>query len=108
MSMLRTARQAGRSDLLRVVVSVRRPEDLFYAGELEGPETTVVYTRQDPPGWARPPGRLALDDLRPLVDLDQTIYVCGSSGFADAVTDQLAELGQPVGRIRVERFGATG
>jgi ferredoxin-NADP reductase len=109
MSMLRTARRDARGDLLHLVVSVRRPDDLFYADELAGPETTVVYTRETPPNWTRPTGRLGADDLRPwLGDAGGTTYVCGSSGFADAATDLLTELGQPVGSIRVERFGATG
>jgi ferredoxin-NADP reductase len=37
MAMLRLARRQGREDLLRVVVSVRRPGDLWYASELPGP-----------------------------------------------------------------------
>jgi ferredoxin-NADP reductase len=63
MAMLRLARREGRSDLVRLVVSVRRPEDLCYQGELPGPETTVVYTRVAPPAWPRPPGRLTPADL---------------------------------------------
>jgi ferredoxin-NADP reductase len=34
--------------------------------------------------------------------------IAGSPGFADAASDVLVELGQPVDRIRVERFGPTG
>src|SRR2546427_7346411 len=40
MAMLRLTRRAGRSDLLRLVVSARSPAELYYAGELPGPETT--------------------------------------------------------------------
>ena len=58
-AMLRTARKAGHADLVRLVVSVRTPDDLFYGDELVGPECTVVYTRSAPPSFARPPGRLA-------------------------------------------------
>ena len=57
MSMLRHRRRRDLGVPLALVVSVRSPEDLFYAGEY-GPETTVVYTRSAPPGHARPPGRL--------------------------------------------------
>ena len=56
MAMLRLARRTGRADLVRMVVSVRSPEDLYYAAELPGPQTTVVYTRVAPPGA---PGRPA-------------------------------------------------
>jgi ferredoxin-NADP reductase len=59
MAMLRLARRTGRADLVRMVVSVRSPEDLYYAAELPGPQTTVVYTRVAPPGApaARPARR---------------------------------------------------
>jgi ferredoxin-NADP reductase len=107
MAMLRHARRTGRSDLVRMVVSARSPADLYYAGELPGPETTVAYTREAPPG-GRPVGRLTVDDVRPLVRGGETVYVCGSPAFADAATDLLVEAGVPVDSIRVERFGPTG
>ena len=82
--------------------------DLYYADELPGPETTVVYTRDAPPGWPRPAGRLTRDDLAAAVLPDATAFVCGSSPFADAASDLLVGLGFPLDRIRVERFGPTG
>jgi ferredoxin-NADP reductase len=108
MAMLRHARRSGRSDLVRLVVSVRDPDSLYYADELPGPETTVIYTRAGPPGWPRPPGRLRDEDLAAGMRPDATAYVCGSSAFADAATAILVNLGLPPDRIRVERFGATG
>jgi ferredoxin-NADP reductase len=108
MAMLRLARREGRSDLVRLLVSVRTPRDLYFADELPGPETTVVYTRAAPPGSARPPGRLTLSDVAPLVRGGETVFVCGSAGFADAATDLLLEAGVPTTAIRVERFGASG
>jgi ferredoxin-NADP reductase len=108
MAMLRLARREGRDGLLRIVVSVRRPGDLYYADELPGPQTTVVYTRTAPPGWARPAGRLAAADLAGLVDPGATGFVCGSAGFADGATTVLETAGLPAGQIRVERFGPTG
>jgi ferredoxin-NADP reductase len=107
-AMLRLARATGRSDLLRLVVSVRTPADLYYADELAGPEVTVIHTRVAPPGAGRAAGRLAAADLGPLLSPEATAYVCGSAGFADAASRLLAGLGHPVERIRVERFGATG
>jgi ferredoxin-NADP reductase len=108
MAMLRLARVTGRSGLVRLVVSVRTPGDLFYADELPGPEATVLHTRVAPPGAGRPAGRLTADDLAPALLPGATAYVCGSSGFADAATDLLAGLGVAADRIRVERFGPTG
>jgi ferredoxin-NADP reductase len=108
MAMLRHARRLGREDLVRLVVSARSPEDLYYADELPGPETTVIYTRQAPLGAGRAAGRLALADVAPLVRGGETAYVCGSPGFADAATAVLIEAGVPVESIRVERFGPSG
>jgi ferredoxin-NADP reductase len=108
MAMLRLARGSGAADLVRLVASVRGPTDLYYADELPGPEVTVVHSRIAPPGATRPAGRLSAEDLAPLVRPDATAYVCGSTGFADAASGLLVELGHPVEQIRVERFGATG
>jgi ferredoxin-NADP reductase len=108
MAMLRLARQNGHPDLARLLVSVRTPDDLYYAPELAGPGTTIVYTRTAPPSSPRPAGRLTAADLAPLVVADATAYVCGSSGFADAASHLLVDLGVPTERIRVERFGPSG
>jgi ferredoxin-NADP reductase len=108
MAMLRLARRAGHPDLVRLLVSVRTPEDLYFADELPGPETTVVYTRVTPPGTERPAGRLTLADVAPLVRGGETVFVCGSAGFADTATDALQQAGVPVAAIRVERFGPSG
>jgi ferredoxin-NADP reductase len=108
MAMLRLARRTGRADLVRMVVSVRSPEDLYYAAELPGPQTTVVYTRVAPPGAPRAPGRLAVADVAALVRGGEDAYVCGSAGFAEAATAVLLAAGVPVERIKVERFGPSG
>jgi ferredoxin-NADP reductase len=107
MAMLRLARRQGTSDLLRLVVSVRTPETLYYADELPGPETTIVYTRQAPAAQERPPGRLTVQDLGE-VRPDSTTYICGSPPFADAATDLAMLIGVPAEKIRIERFGPTG
>ena len=107
MAMLRLARRTGRSDLLALVVSARSPDDLYYAAELPGPETTIVYTRTTPPSWPRPPGRLKPEDLPGTIAPEATVYVCGTPGFADAATDLLTGAGVAAQRIRVERFGPT-
>ncbi len=118
MAMLRHARNTGRTDLVRLVVSVRSHRDLYYADELPGPETTVVYTREAPNGWPRAVGRLTVEDLPDTLLPDAllpgallpevTAYVCGSARFADGATDLLVAGGFPTDRIRVERFGPTG
>jgi ferredoxin-NADP reductase len=108
MAMLRQARRGGAGHGLRLVVSVRSPEELLYAGELPGPDAAVVYTRRPPVGWPRPAGRLVLADLPAPAAPGARAYVCGSSGFADSATELLLAAGFPAGDIRVERFGPSG
>jgi ferredoxin-NADP reductase len=108
MAMLRLARRSERSELVRLVVSARTPDDLYYASELPGPETTIVYTRAVPPSWPRPPGHLNALDLPDAPAQGATAYVCGSTGFADAATALLTGAGVGVDHIRVERFGPSG
>jgi ferredoxin-NADP reductase len=107
MSMLRLARQNGDSRLVRLITSVRRPADLYYADELPGSETTVVYTREAPASSARTVGRLAAADVEGCAQPGVTAYICGSSGFCDAASTLLVDAGVPVDDIRVERFGPT-
>src|SRR5258708_6083619 len=78
MAMLRLARRTGRSDLVRLVVSARSPDDLYYAAELPGPETTIVYTRSAPPSSPRPVGRLNPSELRAPLAPDPPPYGCGT------------------------------
>jgi ferredoxin-NADP reductase len=101
MSMVRHHRREGLAVPLRLIVSARTPEDLIYADEYGG-ETTVVYTRTQG-------GRLTAAHLEPYLR-DRPpggweAYVCGGNGFAEHVSRLLADAGQPVERIRIERFG---
>jgi ferredoxin-NADP reductase len=108
MSMRRWWAELGRPVPLSLVVSVRAPDDLFYAGEY-GDETTVVYSRTAPPDALRPAGRLAAAVLEPLVATlprEGTVaYVCGSAGFAEYASQLLVSLGVDRTAVRVERFG---
>ena len=108
MAMLRLARRLGMSPQVRLLVSVRGPGDLYYSDELPGPETAVVYTRETPSGFRRPPGRMSEDDITPLLLDDPVAYICGSATFAEAATGLVINAGVPPERIRIERFGPTG
>jgi ferredoxin-NADP reductase len=108
MAMLRLARRTDRGHLVRMVVSVRSPADLYYREELPGPEVTVVYTRNAPAEDGRTPGRLRIDDIAPAVVPGTVAYVCGSARFADAASRLVVDAGVPSDRVRVERFGPTG
>lgn len=108
MAMLRAARRDGHRGLMRLVVSVRRPADLYYQQELPGPDADVVYTRQVPAGFSRPAGRLTRADLAPAIRPHQVAYLCGSSPFCDSAASLLRDLEVPAASIRVERFGPSG
>ncbi|MCU1488775.1 MAG: oxidoreductase [Acidimicrobiaceae bacterium] len=104
-AMYRLARNLDRTERVRLIVSVRRPEDLYYAAELRDGRATVVYTRSVPPGVQRPAGRLSLEDVAPRVPDGATAYICGSSAFADHAGALAVAAGVPLERVRVERFG---
>jgi ferredoxin-NADP reductase len=108
MSMLRHARALGQPDLFHLVVSVRRPEELYYAAEVQGPDATIVFTRAAPDGHGRPPGRLMAEDLASAVAEERDVYVCGSSAFCDAATRLITSAGVPSERIKVDRFNSSG
>ena len=108
MAMLRLARRAGRANLIRLIVSVRTHDDLYYADEITGPETTLIYTRATPPGFGRAPGHITRADITQPIAPGTVAYVCGSSAFADAASNVLLDVGVPVDHIRVERFGPSG
>jgi ferredoxin-NADP reductase len=107
MAMLRLAHRIGRLDLVQLIVSIRAPEDLYYAAELRDLPATVLYTRQAPEAWPRPAGRLTGADLPTSIEAETTVFVCGSSGFSDAATEVVMRAGVRTDQIRVERFGPT-
>ncbi|BBC29919.1 Oxidoreductase [Streptomyces graminofaciens] len=108
MSMVRHHRARGLDVPLRLLVSARGPEELIYAGEY-GDETTAVFTRRASEGV--PVGRLSAAHVAPLLTGagrppgGWEAYVCGSNGFAEHASRLLVEAGQPVDRVRIERFG---
>ncbi|MEV6027748.1 ferredoxin reductase [Streptomyces sp. NPDC052036] len=106
MSMVRHHRARGLDVPLRLLVSARGPGDLIYADEY-GAETTPVFTRSAPQGT--PVGRMSATHVAPLMAEAPPggweAYVCGSNAFAEHASRLLVEAGQPVDRIRIERFG---
>ncbi|WP_416984863.1 ferredoxin reductase [Streptomyces sp. T028] len=106
MSMVRHHRARALDVPLRLLVSARGPEELIYAREY-GVETTPVFTRSAPGGG--PVGRLGAAHLRPVFEEGPAdgweAYVCGSNAFAEHASRLLVAAGQPVDRIRIERFG---
>ncbi|MGW2378950.1 ferredoxin reductase [Streptomyces sp. NPDC001658] len=106
MAMVRHHRARELSVPLRLLVSARSPEELIYAREL-GAETTPVFTRSGPEGVAV--GRMTSAHVAPVLSEPPPggweAYVCGSNAFAEHASRLLVEAGQPVDRIRIERFG---
>ena len=107
MAMLRLARRLGSADLLRLLVSVRKPKDLFYPDELPGAQTTVIYTSESPPGSSRPTGLINAHDIPALPD-GGLVYICGSERFAEAAADLVLGSGVAANRLRIEKFGPSG
>jgi ferredoxin-NADP reductase len=107
MAMLRSRRLSHPDVPVRLLFSVRAPEELIFATEL-GPETTVVYTRRTPPAATRPAGRITADDVAAVAFDDGPAYVCGSTGFVEAAATLLAQQGYDRSRIKLERYGSSG
>jgi len=104
MAMLRSRRLSKPEVPVRLLFSVRTPQELIFADEL-GEETTVVYTRRTPDGYARPAGRITPADIGAVAFDSGPAYVCGSSGFVEAAAGLLADIGYDRSRIRLERYG---
>ncbi len=116
-AMLRHWAAGARTTTPRLLYSARSVDDIIYRDELAGlaglDEVPVEFalTREWPDEWTGHRGRIN-DDLlaavawppadRPLV------YVCGPTAFVETVAEALVAGGHEPGRIRTERFGASG
>ena len=113
-SMLRHRAHRGSDVDTRLLVSARSEPDLLYAEELRtGPGLAVhrTLTRERPPGWDgfdRRVDRAMLDAVGPPPAERPHVFVCGPTGFVEAVADALVELGHDPSAIHAERFGPTG
>ena len=108
MAMLRLARKTGRPDLVRLVVSVRSPDELFYADELAGPgDDRRLHAHDARRAIAAAPGRLTAADLAPLVAPTRPRTCAARPASPTRRATSLVDLGVPVHRVRVERFGPT-
>jgi ferredoxin-NADP reductase len=114
-SMLRHRERIGATTPTRLLYSARSLADVIYAGELgqhhDGVDVIYTLTRTQPPGWTGHSGRVdaaLLSDVAWPVSQDPLTFVCGPTSFVEAVASGLVGLGYPAGRVRTERFGATG
>lgn len=101
---------------MRLLYSARAADDLLAGGELEaargsGAVVSVTLTRSAPPGWTGLTGRVDGALLRrcvwPPADAPM-VFVCGPTAFVEVVANHLVEAGHDPGRVKTERFGATG
>jgi ferredoxin-NADP reductase len=111
-AMTRTHAGVSSSVPMQLLYSLRTPADAFYRDELSKPaataRTTWHYTRTVPPGWSRSAGRLTAEDLRRETVPPEQVpinYVCGPTGFVEAVSRALTGLGHSPDNIRTERSG---
>ncbi|MCE7003949.1 ferredoxin reductase [Kibdelosporangium philippinense] len=111
MAMIRARAQAGSNADFKLLYSVRGPQDEYYADELakHSIEVTRIYTRATSPS-GRPAGRVDPSDLAMLwpPDAGARTYVCGPTGFVEAVAKLLVDDGHDPRAIRTERFGPSG
>jgi ferredoxin-NADP reductase len=107
MCMLRHRRLTMPKLEMRLVYSVRTPEELIYADEL-GEDAVVTYTRTAPEGWGGHTGRLDSELVAAAGVESGTAFICGSNGFVEAAASLVLEAGFEAGRVRTERFGPTG
>jgi ferredoxin-NADP reductase len=114
MAMLRARAQVGSGGAFRLIYSVRTPDDVYYADELNAAsaaEVALLYTRSAPAGAARPAHRIDAADLAAHAwppESQPTSYVCGPTPFVEAVATLLIDAGHDPARIRTERFGPSG
>jgi ferredoxin-NADP reductase len=118
MAMIRDRAATGTHSPFRLVYSVRGPDDALYAAELaerqrgdDGLHVDYVYTRTTPAGWPAPPGRIGAGALTTpgwAPDRKPAVFVCGPTGFVEAVANLLVNAGHDPRDIKTERFGPSG
>jgi ferredoxin-NADP reductase len=118
MAMVRARRAAGSRTPFRLIYSVRTPADQYYADELRrrarddaGLDVSYAYTRAVPDGWPDPPRRLDVAQVNTAgwpAQFEPMCFVCGPTGFVEAIADILVALGHDPRRVKTERFGPSG
>jgi ferredoxin-NADP reductase len=116
MAMIRHRLGSGSSVPVSLLLSSRSWDEVIYRDELErlgagDIRVTHTLTRTQPPDWtgyARRVDREMLDAVVPAASENPRCFVCGPTGFVEAVASGLVELGHDPSRVKTERFGPTG
>ncbi len=113
-AMLRHRAATANPTPARLVYSARSLQDVIYRDELQdaadGVEVQFALTRAWPEGWRGHRGRLddaLLDQVTWPASDAPAIYICGPTGFVEAISRQMVARGHEPGRIKTERFGPT-
>lgn len=109
-------RQRSSSDAsVRLLYSSRTLADVIYRDELDayrdGIAVSYSLTRAQPPGWTGYAGRVnsaLLAEVALPAHKDPLAFVCGPTSFVETVAEGLVGLGYQPGRVKTERFGASG
>jgi ferredoxin-NADP reductase len=118
MAMIRHRAAVGSDVPMRLLYSVKTLGDLIYRDELEelagrgdGFEAFFTLTREQPEGWTGYTRRVDRELLAKVswpATESLLAYVCGPTGFVEAVASALVESGLPPSHVKTERFGPTG
>jgi ferredoxin-NADP reductase len=113
-AMLRHHVTSGSDAPVRLLYSARSLNQVLYPQELEALASDdriavrTALTRTWPEDWQGHRGRISPELLREVSwppDEHPLIYICGPTGFVEAMAGQLVDAGHSPGRIRTERFG---
>jgi ferredoxin-NADP reductase len=104
MAMLRHRRRTRPDTTMRLVYSVREPDDVIYADELPQ-DAILTYTRHAPDGWDGHTGHIDRELIAQAGISDGMAFVCGGNGFVETASRLAMELGFAAQNIRTERYG---
>jgi ferredoxin-NADP reductase len=116
-AMLRHRAAAHSSVPARLLYSSRSLGEVIYRDDLnrlaayDEVDFRLTLTREWPVEWKGHRGRVDKELLAEVAwaKEDRALtYICGPTGFVEAAANNLVELGHDPGRIKTERFGATG
>jgi ferredoxin-NADP reductase len=116
-AMVRHWAAVGSDAAVCLLYSARTISDVIYRKELlaasgrDALEVKIALTRGWPDGWGGHRGRITpelLDQTSWPPEDHPRAYICGPTGFVEAVAEALVSAGHNPIRIRTERFGPSG
>ena len=118
MAMIHHRIAAGSDVPIRLLYSVRTPDDVIYRQELDrlatgaqGIDVIYTFTRTAPAGWTGYQRRIDAAMLAEVgwpPELQPATFACGPTQFVETAANGLLARGYPAARIKTERFGPTG